>query len=251
MQARASVLRRPCGVCAKLRVSTGRDGARSRTAWRRCAPWLEKEQSRIRFCGRQELHNQHRIGDCDMDRQAEDRDFARFDVGEIMRSFPQTSDTLLIDTYLTDQPAASARVFRFYRPTPPHYHVHSDEYLYALSGKGTFWMGSRRTQAHSAPGRCCFSSAGLSTPCRISPKGRLCSSRSTPHGGIRRTSFSSIRRTERRRVSFKREGDEDNAIPCAILRRSRFSAPALRSRQPYARRGKSKKTLGREHTTLC
>jgi mannose-6-phosphate isomerase-like protein (cupin superfamily) len=59
-----------------------------------------------------------------------------------MHSFPETADTLLIDTYLADQAAASARVFRFYRPTPPHYHVHSDEYLYALSGRGTFWMGS-------------------------------------------------------------------------------------------------------------
>ena len=87
-----------------------------------------------------------------MDRQAEDRYFARFDVNEIISSFPETSETLLIDTYLTDQPAASARVFRFYRPTPPHYHVHSDQYLYALSGKDTFWLGSPANRGAFGPG---------------------------------------------------------------------------------------------------
>src|ERR1700747_1996261 len=92
----------------------------------------------------------------DMDRQTEDRDFARFDINEIMSSFPETSETLLIDTYLTDQPAASARVFRFYRPTPPHYHVNSDEYLYALSGKGTFWMGSPANGGAFGPGTLLF-----------------------------------------------------------------------------------------------
>ena len=95
-----------------------------------------------------------------MDRQTDDRDFARFDVNEIMRSFPETAETLLIDTYLTDQPAASARVFRFYRPTPPHYHVHSDEYLYALSGKGTFWMGSPANGGAFGPGTLLFFKRG-------------------------------------------------------------------------------------------
>jgi hypothetical protein len=62
-----------------------------------------------------------------MDRQADDCDFARFDVNEIVPSFPGNVGNTA-DRHLTDQPAASARVFRFYRPTPLHYHEHSDEY---------------------------------------------------------------------------------------------------------------------------
>ena len=46
---------------------------------------------------------------------------------------------MLLDTYLTNEEAASSRVFRVYRPTPPHYHATCDEYLYVLSGRGTFW----------------------------------------------------------------------------------------------------------------
>jgi mannose-6-phosphate isomerase-like protein (cupin superfamily) len=65
----------------------------------------------------------------------------RFRPLEIGRSFPDTAETLLLDQYLTNEEAASARVFRVYRETPPHYHVGSDEYLYVLSGRGTFWMG--------------------------------------------------------------------------------------------------------------
>ena len=44
----------------------------------------------------------------------------RFDVMQIAASFPEKADTLLVDTYLTNREAASARVFRVYRPTPPH-----------------------------------------------------------------------------------------------------------------------------------
>ncbi len=65
---------------------------------------------------------------------------SRFDVHEIARAFPDKADTLLLDTYLTDEESASARVFRVYRPTPPHYHAGSDEYLYVIAGRGTFWM---------------------------------------------------------------------------------------------------------------
>ena len=64
----------------------------------------------------------------------------RFNLNEVASSFPATSESLLLDTYLTDEPSASTRVFRVYRPTPPHYHANSDEHLYVLSGTGTFWM---------------------------------------------------------------------------------------------------------------
>ena len=82
--------------------------------------------------------------------------FGRFDVNEVARSFPPTSDTLLLDTYLTNEPAASARVFRVYRATPPHYHATCDEYLYVLSGRGTFWLGSPENAGEFAAGHLLF-----------------------------------------------------------------------------------------------
>jgi mannose-6-phosphate isomerase-like protein (cupin superfamily) len=82
--------------------------------------------------------------------------FQRFKPNEIARSFPETADTLLLDTYLTDEEAASARVFRVYRETPPHYHAGSDEYLYVLSGTGTFWMGNDSNEGEFAPGDLLF-----------------------------------------------------------------------------------------------
>jgi len=72
--------------------------------------------------------------------QEDNRRSARFNIHEIARSFPDTADTLLLDTYLINEAAASARVFRVYRETPPHYHATCDEYLYVLSGRSEFWM---------------------------------------------------------------------------------------------------------------
>src|SRR3984885_6730279 len=62
---------------------------------------------------------------------------AGFDVTAIPAAFPPTASTLLIDRYLTNRTAASARVFPFYKPTPPHYHATCDESLFVLSGRGT------------------------------------------------------------------------------------------------------------------
>jgi mannose-6-phosphate isomerase-like protein (cupin superfamily) len=78
--------------------------------------------------------------------------YQRFRPHEIARTFPESADTMLLDTYLTDEAAASARVFRVYRETPPHYHLGSNEYLYVLSGRGTFWMGDPSNGAEFAPG---------------------------------------------------------------------------------------------------
>ncbi len=69
--------------------------------------------------------------------------FAAFNFDEIVNSFPETADTLLVDTRLTDEDEASARVFRVYKPTPAHYHATCDEYLIILSGRGRFFMGNR------------------------------------------------------------------------------------------------------------
>jgi mannose-6-phosphate isomerase-like protein (cupin superfamily) len=83
-----------------------------------------------------------------------------FDVQAIARTLPDTAATLLVDKYLTDRAAASARVFRVYRPTPPHYHATCDEYLYALSGRGTFWMKDPSTKAEFGPGQLLFFERG-------------------------------------------------------------------------------------------
>ena len=45
----------------------------------------------------------------------EEHTYQRFDLNEITRSFPETAETLLLDTYLTNEESASARVFRVYR----------------------------------------------------------------------------------------------------------------------------------------
>ncbi|RXH55284.1 Cupin 2 conserved barrel domain protein [Granulicella sibirica] len=76
----------------------------------------------------------------------------RFDLTQIAASFPDQADTMLLDTYLTDSPSASARVFRVYRGAPAHYHQNCDEHLYVLSGRGTFWMGDPANEAPFAPG---------------------------------------------------------------------------------------------------
>jgi mannose-6-phosphate isomerase-like protein (cupin superfamily) len=66
----------------------------------------------------------------------------------------------LLDTYLTNEDAASTRVFRVYRATPPHYHATCDEYLYVLSGKGTFWMDRPANRTAFASGDFLFFKRG-------------------------------------------------------------------------------------------
>jgi mannose-6-phosphate isomerase-like protein (cupin superfamily) len=87
--------------------------------------------------------------------------FSRFNLNEIARSFPETADTLLIYTYLNDEATASARVFRVYRPTPPHYHATCDEYLFVLSGKGTFWLDNPKNSGVFSPGYFLFFKRGI------------------------------------------------------------------------------------------
>jgi mannose-6-phosphate isomerase-like protein (cupin superfamily) len=95
-----------------------------------------------------------------VDQQHATHSFGRFDLNEIAAAFPAEAETLLLDRYLTNEDAASARVFRVYRGTPPHYHVGSDEHLYVLSGKGTFWMGSPANAGAFAPGHFLFFKRG-------------------------------------------------------------------------------------------
>ena len=84
----------------------------------------------------------------------------RFDIAQVAATFPSSAETLLVDQYLTNRPEASARVFRVYRPTPPHYHATCDEYLYVFSGRGTFWMGDPATKAEFRPGQLLFFQKG-------------------------------------------------------------------------------------------
>jgi quercetin dioxygenase-like cupin family protein len=95
-----------------------------------------------------------------VDQQHEKHSFGRFDLNKIAAAFPATAETLLLDRYLTNEDAASARIFRVYRGTPAHYHAWSDEYLYVLSGKGTFWMESPANASAFAPGHFLFFKRG-------------------------------------------------------------------------------------------
>src|SRR5258707_3814633 len=83
-------------------------------------------------------------------------DAGRFDIAKIAAALPETATTLLVDHYLTNREAASARVFRVYKPTPPHYHATCDEYLYVFSGRGTFWMEDECTTSDFVPGELLF-----------------------------------------------------------------------------------------------
>ena len=85
---------------------------------------------------------------------------ARFEIAKIAASFPDHAETLLLDQYLVDREAASARVFRVYRGTPPHYHAKSDEYLYVFSGRGTFWMERAENGGEFGPGSFLFFKKG-------------------------------------------------------------------------------------------
>jgi len=61
-----------------------------------------------------------------------------FDLKALAASFPSSADTMLLDIRLTDEPAASSRLFRVYRPAPAHFHRTCDEYLQVISGRGKF-----------------------------------------------------------------------------------------------------------------
>lgn len=80
------------------------------------------------------------------------RSKGRFHLHQIAAAFPDAAETMLLDTYLTDEPSASSRLFRVYREVPPHYHVNCDEHLYVLSGKGAFWIGDAAHAGEFAPG---------------------------------------------------------------------------------------------------
>ena len=85
----------------------------------------------------------------------------RFDIAAVAASFPPAAASMLLDHYLVNRDVASARVFRVYQPTPPHYHLQCDEYLYVFSGRGTFWMGDQSSQSDFGPGQLLFFERGI------------------------------------------------------------------------------------------
>jgi mannose-6-phosphate isomerase-like protein (cupin superfamily) len=57
-----------------------------------------------------------------------------FDIAQLASTLPNHAETMLTDIRLTDEQAASCRIFRVHRPVPAHFHTSCDEYLYVLSG---------------------------------------------------------------------------------------------------------------------
>jgi mannose-6-phosphate isomerase-like protein (cupin superfamily) len=75
-----------------------------------------------------------------MKKHSTPRNTAVFDLHAILNNFPASAPTMLVDTRLTDEAHASARIFRVYSPVPAHYHSTCDEYLLVLSGRAKFFF---------------------------------------------------------------------------------------------------------------
>ena len=86
---------------------------------------------------------------------------ARFKPLERAKALPDHVESMIADDYLVDRSEASCRVFRIYRGVPAHYHEQCDEYLYVLSGRGTFWMESPDTEAPFEPGDLLYFKKGV------------------------------------------------------------------------------------------
>jgi mannose-6-phosphate isomerase-like protein (cupin superfamily) len=63
-----------------------------------------------------------------------------FDIAALAATLPETAETMLTDIRLTDETAASCRIFRVHRPAPAHYHTTCDEYLYVLTGRAEIFI---------------------------------------------------------------------------------------------------------------
>jgi mannose-6-phosphate isomerase-like protein (cupin superfamily) len=80
---------------------------------------------------------------------------AVFDINAIARAFPDTAETMLVDTRLTDEQEASSRVFRIYTNVPAHFHATCDEYLFVVAGRCLFSMGDVKP-FEAGPGQLVF-----------------------------------------------------------------------------------------------
>jgi quercetin dioxygenase-like cupin family protein len=64
-----------------------------------------------------------------------------FDLDALAGAFPDDAPTMLMDTRLTDDEAASCRLFRVYTTVPAHFHTTCDEYLMVVKGRASFFIG--------------------------------------------------------------------------------------------------------------
>ncbi|WP_456268739.1 cupin domain-containing protein [Kushneria sp. AK178] len=88
--------------------------------------------------------------------QTDAKSSARFIPLEVAQKLPENAQSMLADEYLTDRKEASCRVFRAYKGVPAHFHRQCDEYLYVISGRGTFWMGDPSDEQEFEPGHLLF-----------------------------------------------------------------------------------------------
>jgi mannose-6-phosphate isomerase-like protein (cupin superfamily) len=89
-----------------------------------------------------------------------DGESGRFDLLALAATLPAEAETMLVDIRLTDEPAASSRLFRIYTPVPAHFHITCDEYLVVVSGRAKFVVGSDGP-AELAPGQMQFFRRGV------------------------------------------------------------------------------------------
>ncbi len=85
---------------------------------------------------------------------------ATFDLAALAKQFPETATTMLLDMRLTDESAASARLFRIYTAIPPHYHQTCDEYLLLVSGRAIAVVDGNPPQ-ELGPGQLLFFRRGI------------------------------------------------------------------------------------------
>jgi mannose-6-phosphate isomerase-like protein (cupin superfamily) len=78
-----------------------------------------------------------------------------FNITQLAASLPDTAETMLTDIRLTEEQAASCRIFRVHRPAPAHYHTSCDEYLYVLSGRAEIAIADAASRS-IAPGELVF-----------------------------------------------------------------------------------------------
>ena len=83
-----------------------------------------------------------------------------FDLRALAASLPETAETMLLDMRLTDEAAASSRLFRVYSKVPAHYHETCDEYLVVISGRARIVVGGAEP-VELSPGKMQFFRRGV------------------------------------------------------------------------------------------
>jgi mannose-6-phosphate isomerase-like protein (cupin superfamily) len=83
-----------------------------------------------------------------------------FDLRALAATLPETAETMLLDMRLTDETAASSRLFRVYSEVPAHYHETCDEYLVVISGRARFVVGGAEP-VELSPGQMQFFRRGV------------------------------------------------------------------------------------------